>query len=72
MGIPLQSAQPLADDTVVAVKPEPGNNRDASQGGNPAGPTLRPLARTGAAKAPGRINTDSIGWYLGTMAGSPC
>jgi len=67
MGIPLQSARPSADVIGVAELPELRTiaNTATTQ------PPRRSALRAGGAKAPGRVNTDSIGWYLGTIGRVP-
>ena len=63
MGIPLQSASASADvlDGAVVLEPRITASKRAS----------RPAARSGPAKLTGRLTTDSIGWYLGTIGRVP-
>ena len=68
MGIPLRSARPSADVIDAAGTVEPIHEPDADPGASPA---LRGPLRQGAAKGTGRLNTDSIGWYLGTIGRVP-
>ena len=66
MGIPLQSAQPSADAFGVSESFEPGITPKAGVAQAAARTPVRP-----AGKLVGRLNTDSIGWYLGTIGRVP-
>ena len=66
MGIPLQSAQPSADVFGVSESSEPGIMPKA---GAAQAADRSPARSTG--KLVGRLNTDSIGWYLGTIGRVP-
>ena len=67
MGIPLQSAHSSADVPDDAVEIE----RRTTTRAETTFSTPRSSVRTGQAKTTGRLNTDSIGWYLGTIGRVP-
>jgi RNA polymerase primary sigma factor len=67
MGIPLQPAQPSADVPDDAAVAELRHTTRAEPGLAPE----RSPQRSSSAKVPGRVNTDSIGWYLGTIGRVP-
>ena len=67
MGIPLHSASASAGVPDAASAMEP---RITVQGKGSQSPA-RPAARTGAARTTGRVATDSIGCYLGTIGRVP-
>jgi RNA polymerase primary sigma factor len=67
MGIPLHSARPSADVIDEAGPAEKLNTPEAD-------PVITPAlsaVKQGGAKGTGRLNTDSIGWYLGTIGRVP-
>ena len=67
MGIPLHSAQASAGVFDASGALEPRITAD----GKPSLSAARSPSRGGAAKAPGRASTDSIGWYLSTIGRVP-